>query len=78
MQPIATVNHPLLDQIQAYEDMKEELEHHHFGRWVIIHKGQLQGAYDTFDNAEEARRQMGIKINECLVKHVGNNPIIII
>ena len=78
MQPIARVEHPLLDQIQAYQDMKKELERDYFGRWIIIHQGLVQGDYDSFDNAEEARREMDIKINECLVKHVGSNPVIII
>ena len=72
------MEHPLLDQIQAYEDGKEELERDYFGRWIIIHHGQVQGDYDSFDSAEEARRDMDIKITEYLVKHVGSNPVIVI
>ena len=68
MQPIARVEHPLLDQIQEYEDRKEELERDYFGRWVIIHRGQVQGDYDSFDSAEEARKKLGIPIMECLTK----------
>ena len=78
MQPIARVEHPLLDQIQEYEDRKEELERDYFGRWIIIHRGKVQGDYDSFDSAEEARKELAIPIMECLTKLVGNEPTIII
>ena len=78
MQPIARVEHPLLDQIQAYEDRKEELERDYFDRWVIIHRGEVQGDYDSFDSAEEARKKLGIPIMECLTKLVGHEPTTII
>ena len=78
MQPIARVEHPLLDQIQEYEDRKEELERDYFGRWIIIHRGKVQGDYDSFDSAEEARKKLGIPIMECLTKLVGHEPTIII
>ena len=78
MQSIARVEHPLLDQIQAYRDMKEELERDYFGRWIIIHQGQVQGDYESFDNAEEACGNLGIPIMECLIKLVGPEPTIII
>lgn len=77
MQPIARVEHPLLDQIQAYQDMKEELNRDYFGRWIIIHQGQVQGDYESFDDAEEARKNLGIPIMECLTKLVGYEPTII-
>ena len=78
MQPITRVEHPLLDQIQAYEDRKEELERDFFGRWIIIHQGLVQGDYDSFDDAEEARSKLNIPIMECLTKLVGHEPTIII
>ena len=78
MQPIARVEHPLLDQIQAYQDMKEELERDYFGRWIIIHQGRVQGDYESFDHAEEARKQLSFPIMECLIKLVGYEPTIII
>ena len=77
MEPIARVEHPLLDQVQVYLDMRQELERDFPGRWVVIHRGQLHGTYDSFEEAEEARRDMGIKINECLIKNVRRNPITI-
>lgn len=76
MQPIARVEHPLLDQIQAYRDMKEQLERDYFGRWIIIHQGQVQGNYDSFDDAEVARKKLGIPIMECLTKLVGHESTI--
>ena len=78
MQPIARVEHPLLDQIQAYEDRKEELERDYCGRWIIIHRGKVQGDYDSFDSAEEARKELDIPIMECLTKLVGHEPTIFI
>ena len=78
MQRITRVEHPLLNQIQAYEDRKEELERDYLGRWIIIHQGKVKGDYDSCDSAEEARRDMNINITECLVKHVGSNPVIVI
>ena len=78
MQRIARVEHPLLDQIQAYQDMKEELERDYFGRWTIIHQGQVQGDYDSFGDAELARKNLSIPIMECLTKLVGHEPTIVI
>ena len=77
MQPIARLEHPLLDQLQTYQDMKEELERDYFGRWIIIHQGRVEGDYESFNSAEEARRNLGIPIMECLTKLVGHEPTII-
>ena len=77
MQPIARVEHALLDQIQAYLDMRQELERNFLGRWVVIHQGQMQGDHDSFEDAEGARREIRIRVNDCLVKHLGRNPMII-
>ena len=78
MQPIVRVELPLVDQIQAYQDMKEELERDYLCRWIIIHQGQVRGDYDSFDDAELARKNLGIPIMECLTRLVGHEPTIII
>lgn len=47
-------------EISAYERLLPELQAHHAGKFVVIHAGQLQGAYDTFDAAgREAIRRFG-------------------
>ena len=78
MQPTDNLHPPILDQIEAYETMREELERNYFGRWVIIHNGLYQGDYDSFDNAEDAAEKMGINPVVYLVKQVGVDPVTII
>lgn len=40
-------------QIEAYEEMREELETKHFRQWVIFREGQLTGVYPTFEDAAD-------------------------
>ena len=42
-----------LDQreIPAYESLQSELEAQHHGKWVVIRHEQLQGTYETFQEA---------------------------
>ena len=78
MAPIARVEDPLLVQMQAHEDRREELECDFFVRWAHIQKGQVEGDCRSFDLVEEASKELGIEITACLIKHVGCNPLIII
>ena len=78
MKPAAKLEHPLLDQLKAYEAMKDNLERDHFGRWVIIHNGMLKGDYDSYESAEAAIDEMDINAIEYLLKQVGAEPNIII
>ena len=78
MKPTAKLEHPLLDQLKAYEAMKDSLEREHFGRWVVIHNGLLKGDYDSYESAEAAVDVMDINATEYLVKQVGAEPNIII
>ena len=42
----------LKDEISAYNKLCEEgLELDHFGKWVIIYEGELNGVFDTEDEA---------------------------
>ncbi len=47
-------------EIQAYEEMRADLEADHMGEWVVVHGGQLIGTYPSFDAAaEDAVRNFG-------------------
>ncbi len=47
-------------EIRAYEDKREELERHYFGKFVVFHDGDLVGAFDSLDAAAaEAVRRFG-------------------
>ena len=60
-------------ELQAYEGMKAELEKHHMGKWIVIHDGELVGAFDTLDAAAtEAVRQFGR--GPYLIRQVGAPP----
>ena len=52
---------PNLDkEIQAFEEMRADLEEHHKGKWVVIHGGELVDTFDTLDAAAtEAVRRFG-------------------
>ena len=50
----------LKKQIEAYEEMREELEAQHYREWVVFHGGKFQGAYPSFeDAADDAYRKFG-------------------
>jgi len=47
-------------EIKAFETMKEELERHYRGKFVIFHGTEFVGAFDTFNSAAaEAVRRFG-------------------
>jgi len=51
---------PLETEIAAYEAMREDLERHHKGKFVIFHGKDFIGAFDTLDAAAaEAVRLFG-------------------
>ena len=78
MADVARFEHPLLDQVRAYDLMQEDLERKHFGRWVIISKGQLWGDYKTYREASEAATAMDLNKAECLFRHVGSEAPVIV
>ena len=71
------LRHPLLDQVSAYEAMREDLEREYPDRWVIISGNSLVGDYATFLDADEAATKMGLNKLECLFKPVGVETVII-
>jgi hypothetical protein len=46
--------HILDNDITAFEAMKTQLIENHNGKFVVIHRGQLAGVFDTFDSAAKA------------------------
>ena len=64
--------------MDAYRSIREELEKECLGRWVIIHEGQVQGDFESFESAEEAAEAIGLHPMLYLVKQVGVEPLIII
>lgn len=63
-----------LDQeITAFEQLKPSLIEHHLGKYVVIKNGQLQGSFDSFNNAaEESVKRFGK--GPFLIRQVGNRP----
>ncbi|HVT58551.1 MAG TPA: hypothetical protein VHR45_09135 [Thermoanaerobaculia bacterium] len=48
------------DEIAAYEAMREDLEAHHMGRWVLVHNRELVSEHDSLEGAaEDAVRRFG-------------------
>ena len=66
-------NHPLLDQLVAYHDMKEALERDFFGKWVVIYGGELTANFDSYDEAERFvwGGEGDLDVAACLVRQVG-------
>ncbi len=64
----------LKEEIAAYEDMRNDLEIEHFGKWVVIHDNKLLGAYDSFElAAEDAVKYFGR--GPYLIRKVGAPPV---
>ena len=64
----------LSSQILAYEEMRNSLETDHFGRWVVFHDGELEGTYESFEEAaEDAVRRFGR--GPYLIRQVGAPPV---
>lgn len=75
---LGKLEHPFLDQMDAYDEMREGLESNYFGKWFIIDDGQLVGIYETFQQARAAARDKGLNPLNYLVGQVGVEPPIII
>ncbi len=64
----------LTKEIQAYEAMLEKLETDHFGKWVVFHDEELEGIYESFDEAaQESIKKYGR--GPYLIRKVGEAPI---
>ncbi len=64
--------HPLAEEILAYQGMQDQLERDHPGRWVIIHDSQKRGLdYGSYSEAEAAARELGLDVLVCFIRQVG-------
>ncbi len=75
---LGKLEHPLIDQMNTYDEMREELESNYFGRWVVIDDGKLVGDYETFHQADADAQERGLNPFHYLVQQVGIEPAIII
>ena len=63
---------PLFQEALAYREMQEKLEQDYHGRWVVIHGEEKVGVdYDSYEDAAEAARGMGLDVLSCLIRQVG-------
>jgi len=54
--------------------LRQDLEAHHMGKWVLVHDGALIGIYDSFDSAaEDSVRRFGR--GPYLIRQVGAPPV---
>ena len=64
----------LSEEIAAYETMRDELETDYSGQWVVVHGGQREGLYKTFEEAaKDAVRRFGP--GPYLIRQIGAPPI---
>ena len=75
---LGKIEHPLLDQMRVYEEMREEFESDYFERWVVIDGGRLIGDYGTFHDADAGAQKLGLNPFHYLVQQVGVEPAIFI
>jgi hypothetical protein len=68
---------PDLDsELAAYDRMRNELEAHSMGKWVVVHDGQLVGTFDAFDDAATvAVGKFGR--GPYLIRQVGAPPVVL-
>ena len=72
------IDHPLFKEALAYQGMKEELERHHRGCWVIVHGGERVGVtYESYDEAAQAAQELGLDVLTCYIRQVGVDAVIL-
>ena len=70
--------HPRFEQMLVYEEMKEELEKKYSKKWVAICNSEILGAYESFDEAQQATADAGLDYLNCCIRQVGVEPLPII
>lgn len=64
------------NEIAAYETMREELETHHMGEWIVIREGKVIAIYPSFENAAaDAVARFGR--GPYLIRQIGAPPMIL-
>jgi hypothetical protein len=63
-------------EITAYDAIRNDLEAHHMGKWVLLHDGKLIEVYDSFEKAaEDAVRRFGS--GPYLIRQIGAPPVVL-
>lgn len=78
VQLLARQGHTNMDvidtEIAAYEGMRQDLETHHMGEWVVVKNGQLIGTYGSFEAASgDAVTRFGR--GPYLIRQIGAPPV---
>lgn len=60
--------------ITAFERMRDDLEAHHSGLWVIFHHGVFEGAYAQYEDAAAIAVER-FDEGPYLIRQVGAEPI---
>lgn len=64
------------NEIAAYEGMRDDLEAHHMGEWIVMRDGKVIGTYGSFENASnEAVVKFGR--GPYLIRQIGAPPIVL-
>ena len=78
MEVLNLYDYPRFVNAFAYDEMKEELEREHWGKWVVICNLELLGAYGSLDEAQQAAKEAGFDFLDCCIRLVGVEPLPII
>lgn len=62
----------------AYNRMRAELEEKYPHQWVVIHKQQLVGHYESYDAALAGLKEQNLHLIYCVVQKLNANPPIIL
>jgi hypothetical protein len=63
-------------EIEAYEDLKAELEERHVGKWVVVHDCQISGVCEDMEKAaEDAVKRFGK--GPYLLRQIGAPPVVL-
>jgi hypothetical protein len=63
-------------ELAAYDKMRDQLEAHSMGKWVVVRDGQLVGTFDAFDEAATvAVGKFGR--GPYLIRQVGAPPVVL-
>jgi hypothetical protein len=68
--PVATLD----DDIAAYDQIREELEARHMGKWALLHERHLIETFDSFESAAEAAVERFGR-GPYLIRQIGAPPI---
>lgn len=63
------------EEISAYDRIREDLEAHHMGEWIVMRDGKIVGTYSSFEvAASEAVSKFGR--GPYLIRQIGAPPMI--